>query len=286
MSDVSKELMKIYYKLARPDGYDWYTGKSINYRESIGKTVKVKDYDLEPELCSSSVLHACLDINECFVGAKIPCSVFRVQGVPVIGEDKKYGFKEFLVVEEVEPTDELFGWKYAEACNPVHPFKIASPKITKEHIALLKKWSSVGDSVRASIGASIGDSAWVFVGDSIGASIGDSVGDSVRASIGASVGDSAWVFVGDSIGASAWASIWASVRDSIWAYIGSLFPNIKKWKYLGHVEGEYPFQSAVDLWRQGLVPSFDGKTWRFHGGEKCNVLFEISSEKLEEETEQ
>jgi len=28
-----------YYKLARPDGWDFYTGKTINYREGIGKIV-------------------------------------------------------------------------------------------------------------------------------------------------------------------------------------------------------------------------------------------------------
>lgn len=28
-----------YYKLARPDGWDFHTGKKVNYRENIGKTV-------------------------------------------------------------------------------------------------------------------------------------------------------------------------------------------------------------------------------------------------------
>jgi hypothetical protein len=48
-------------------------------------------------------------------------------------------------------------------------------------------------------------------------------------------------------------------------YISSLFPNIKKWKYVEHKEGENPFQSAIDLWHKGLMPSFDGKIWRLHG---------------------
>jgi len=41
-----------------------------------------------------------------------------------------------------------------------------------------------------------------------------------------------------------------------------------------HKPGEYPFQPVVDLWGQGLVPSFDGKTWRLHGGKKAKVLWE------------
>ena len=109
----------------------------------------------------------------------------------------------------------------------VHPFKIVPPKkITKAHLSLLKNWASVWDSVWDSVRASVGDSVW------------DSVGDSVRASVGASVG----------------------------AYIGSLFPKIENWEYISHEPGTYPFESAVALWRMGLVPSFDSKVWRLHAG--------------------
>jgi len=80
--------------------------------------------------------------------------------------------------------------------------------------------------------------------------------------------------------------VWDSVGDSVGAYIGSLFPNIKKWKYVNNrkspfqkIKG-YPFQSAVKLWKQGLVPSFDGKNWRLHAGKKAKVVFEITKEKL------
>jgi len=77
------------------------------------------------------------------------------------------------------------------------------------------------------------------------------------------------------------ASVWDSIRGSIWAYIGSFF-KIKKWKYIDYkkepfnkIKG-YPFQSAVDLWKMGLVPSYDGKIWRLHGLKdgKVQVLWE------------
>ena len=71
-----------------------------------------------------------------------------------------------------------------------------------------------------------------------------------------SVWDSVWSSVGD--------SVWDSVGDSVWAYISSFF-NIEKWKYIDHKPGINPFQSAIDLWNSGLVPSYDGKTWRLHG---------------------
>lgn len=69
-----------------------------------------------------------------------------------------------------------------------------------------------------------------------------------------------------------WASLWDSLRDSVfnsvfdslWAYTSSLFPNIKKWKYIDREEGINPFQHAIDLWRCGFVPSFDGKIWHLH----------------------
>jgi hypothetical protein len=60
------------------------------------------------------------------------------------------------------------------------------------------------------------------------------------------------------------------------AYISSLFPNITKWKYIDHPENVNPFQSAIDLWRAGYVPSFDGKRWRLHTGKNAKVIYELS----------
>jgi hypothetical protein len=125
-----------------------------------------------------------------------------------------------------------------EALNPIHPFKVKCPtKITKKHIALVKGWASVRASVWASVRAS--------------------VGDSVRASVWASVWDSVW----DSVRDSAW--------DSVWAYYSSLFIGIKKWKYCKNIKVKgYPFQSAVKLWKMGLVPAYDGKKWQLYGSPK------------------
>jgi hypothetical protein len=130
----------------------------------------------------------------------------------------------------------------------VNPFSISPPKkITKHHLELLKEW----DSVRASVWDSVRASVW----------------DSVRASV--------W----DSVGESVWASVWASVGESVWdsvgAYSGSFFRLPRKsWKYTENIKTKgYPFQPCVDLWGMGLVPSFDGTTWRLHGGEDGKVLW-------------
>jgi hypothetical protein len=71
-----------------------------------------------------------------------------------------------------------------------------------------------------------------------------------------------------SVRASVRASVWASVGDSVWAYISTFFD----------IPYKYDFSSTVRLWERGLVPSFDGKTWRLHGGKNAKVLYAESKE--------
>ena len=65
-----------------------------------------------------------------------------------------------------------------------------------------------------------------------------------------------------------WASVWASV----WAYISSFFD----------IQYKHEYSSAITLWNMGIVPSYDGKTWRLHTGKDAHVIYEISQEKLQE----
>jgi len=137
----------------------------------------------------------------------------------------------------------------------VQPFKINPPEINDIHIELLRRWASVWASVRASV--------WASVRASFGDPVGDSVGDSVWASVVDSVWDSVRASVGDSVRASVVDSVWASVVDSVWAYTSS-YLLLNKWEYTDAKNGENPFQSCIDLWERGIVPSFDGKKWRLH----------------------
>jgi hypothetical protein len=140
----------------------------------------------------------------------------------------------------------------------VNPFELQPPSITDEHVRLLAAWNSVGASVRDSMGAS--------VRDSVGASVWNSVGDSVWNSMGVSVRDSVGASVWNSVGDSVWNSVGASVR----AYISSFFT----------IKYSHDPTSAVLLWDQGIVPSFDGTTWRLHGGRDAKVLYTISAKDL------
>ena len=205
------------YKLTRPDGFDFYSG-TINYRDAIGGMVKVIDYDPSQKGVCGRGLHASRDPNNCFQGAKIPCSAFRVKGIQKItGDETKSRYRALKIIEEIEGLDSLFGWNYTEAVCPIHPFKITPPKISDKEILLLKQWASVWDSV--------------------------------------------------------WDSVWASVWDSVWGYVSSFFL-LEAWKGVKHEKGENPFQSCIDLWEAGIVPSFDGKIWRLHAGKNAKIVWE------------
>jgi len=93
-----------------------------------------------------------------------------------------------------------------------------------------------------------------------------------------------WGSVGASVKDSVWASVGASVRDSVWGYVGYNFKiSRNKWKYTKNIKTkDYPFMPVVKLWKQGLVPSFDGEYWRLHSGKKGKVIFKISKMKLKE----
>ena len=155
-------------------------------------------------------------------------------------------------VEQV--TDEQIGWLKVWASVSASVWDSVRASVSAS------VWASVWDSVGASVSASVWASVWASVGASVSASVGDSVGDSVSASVSASVGDS----VGDSVWDSVWDSVGASVRDSVRAYFSSFFA----------IDYEHDFSSAVKLWEAGLVPSFDGRTWRLHSGERAAVVFE------------
>ena len=156
--------------------------------------------------------------------------------------------------KEIEPK---IGYKLSEALYPVNPLLLPKAIVNDEDIELLKQWYRVRKNVVISVWDSVGDSFWSRVRYSVWYSVRDSVGDNV------------WYSVIDS-----WDSVWDSVTDSVSAYIGSLFLNINKWKYKNHEQGKYPFQSAVNLWYRGLVPSFDGEIWRLHSGKKAEVVWE------------
>lgn len=129
--------------------------------------------------------------------------------------------------------------------NPINPFNIEPPEINEGILDTLRDWASVYNSTHSTVWDSIETPSRALIGDSIWDSIWGPSWDSAL--------DSALDLVDNSTS----ASFLSLINTSVFAYFGSLF-KIKKW------ENNYPYQSAVDLWKLGLVPSFDNKLWRLH----------------------
>ena len=148
-----------------------------------------------------------------------------------------------------------------------HPFSDRNRKrVTGNDIQRLREWVSLRDSMWDSLMCSVWESVRSSVRESLRETLREDVRDSVRNPLRESLSESAGKYVG------------GSVRDSVHAYISSFFI-LEEWKHVEHEKGINPFQPGIELWESGLVPSFDGKTWRLHGG-SGNVVFEISKEEL------
>jgi hypothetical protein len=135
-----------------------------------------------------------------------------------------------------------------------------------------------GDSVRASVRASVGDSVRASVGDSVRASIWDSVGDSVRASVRDSVRDS----VGDSVWDSVWASIWDSVRASVGASVGDSV-GASVGDSVGYTSLCIDADDApwMEYWNKiGIYKDEDGKLKKYLGFLKAGAFYVFFFEKV------
>jgi len=243
------------YKVLNKDLTSPYQG----FQFELGKKYVCDDFDTSDYECSDGFY--AVDFNGLVYALNKDGKKHPVFEVEVGGRSKEFNqfkrrYEEITIVRELSDDEikegllaceEKEGYRVYEACYPVHPFEV-NPMPLEDAKKLLQEWKKVW--------ALIMDSVW----DSVWNSVRDSIWNSVSASVWDSVGASVWDSVWDSVS----ASVWDSVMDSIWAYISSLFPNIKKWKYVNHEDGVNPFQSCIDLWKGGYVPSFDGKTWRLH----------------------
>ena len=130
----------------------------------------------------------------------------------------------------------------------VKPFELPKvEQVTDEQIGWLKEWASVRASVRVSV--------WNSVRASVRASVGNSVGNSVW--------DSVWDSVWNSVEASFGYSVWNSVEALVGAYVSSFLD----------IPYQHDFTPAVKLWDDGLVPSFNDKTWRLHSGKNADIVY-------------
>lgn len=249
-----------------------------NFKYEIGKEYVCEDFDEDKEKpCSNGFYATDIEGLPYSWNVNYRCFEVEVSGKQVIFDQYKQRFEKQTIIREVfkdelielaKAEEKRLGYILSEILFPVNPFLIKTKDVTTKEIELLKQWVSVRASVGTSVRASVKDS----IGTSVMTSVWDSVGTSVGTSVSALVKDSVWASVGTSVGALVGDSVWASFR----AYISSLFPNIKKWKYIEHKKGKNPFQPCIDLWRTGFVPSFDGKTWKLHSGEEAKIVYQLT----------
>jgi hypothetical protein len=289
MTETEGDEMKLYKVLKHIDGKLFSPFQSYEYEP--GEEYVCADFDpsLEKD-CShgyyatdiDGIIYSFYDLPEyevweCEVGGRrVEIDQFkrRYERIKLV---RQVPLEEVRALAEAE--EENVGYKLSEALFPVNPFKIKAGPVTDEEVGLLKKW----DSVRSSVRHSIWDSIWSILRDSAWSSlrgnIEDSVWNSIWSSLRDSVKDSVWSSLRDIVKDSVRDGYtWDSIEDSVWdsaeAYISSLYPGIKTWKHIDHPKGENPFQPCIDLWHRGFVPSFDGKIWRLHAGEKAEIVWE------------
>ena len=150
-----------FFKITNPDGTAFHDNRT---KYAVGKTIK-KEPCKNPKLCSRDVIHASRTIMDALKYAKIPMAIHKVSGEPVVEDETKCGFFTLKVVETLPESeyDNLLGFRYHEACNPVNPMKIVN-EITDTDKENLKKWDSVRDSVWDSVRDSVWDSVYAYIG--------------------------------------------------------------------------------------------------------------------------
>ena len=108
--------MKNYYKLTTHDGWDLYTGGTINYRRAHerGEAVRLES-TAAAKLCTAAVLHAGHTPRATFSGLARErtglehLALWEVTGVPLVDDGRKAGFRELRVLRELGLIEAVYG---------------------------------------------------------------------------------------------------------------------------------------------------------------------------------
>ena len=108
--------MKNYYKLTTHDGWDLYTGGTINYRRAHerGEAVRLES-TAAAKLCTATVLHAGHTPRATFSGLARErtglehLALWEVTGVPLVDDGRKAGFRELRVLRELGLIEAVYG---------------------------------------------------------------------------------------------------------------------------------------------------------------------------------
>ena len=147
----------------------------------------------------------------------------------------------------------------------VNHFKIDIPLDLNKVLGLLKEWNSVVNSTCYGVRHIVCDS------------VVENICYNGRFTLCDIVVGRVW----NSVKYSVWNSIYYSAEDVVYAYVSSFF-NIPKYKYIEHKEGVNPFQSGIDLWEMGIIPTYDGETWILYKAKNAEIIWQGKVEDMKE----
>src|SRR3990167_6699408 len=164
--------MTSYYKLTTHDGWDLFTGSTVNYRAACGAGVPLhcptEPSSSGPALCQPGVLHASLTPRATFSGLDRErqgldrLALWEVVGDPVVDDGRTVGFRALLVVRELPLIATVWGAGYHERIAWVHDELIPAVReipwlrppeapvyehlevLATEHLLALSEWGDTG----------------------------------------------------------------------------------------------------------------------------------------------
>ena len=236
--------------------------------ELFNKPLKFRFNDSERE-CAEGFYATGVDGLVYNLNRTAECRVYEVEvgGRFRIFDDYHQRFSEATFIRRLT-DDEVIGliknqsdkidyWNCFEACFPQDPREIESTFDKKKVLGLLKEWASIWEFVKDPEREPIGGSPWGAIREAVWNPVKSLVRESICAS-------------GAALAPWQYGVIDRATENMITAYISFLKPN----------ENTF-LKSGYALWRMGIIPSFDGNTWRLHKGKKMDVIYAIPSTALQ-----
>ena len=274
-----------YFKMTRLDGWDVYTGNSVNYRDNIGQIVYPREEWTSEKWGTEGLLYA-LDAGNAFNALlyfrhQWPFSLFRVKGIPVIESDEYNrdvpGFLKLDIIKEINVLNCFLVPK--ERLGGIDAFEIKT--LTKINDGIMDEYNRFQKTREGII-------------PSIWNSVPDLHDQSLLARIIFPYLVRFYGGLGERILDQAFPNVWAkshssnfpynerdpfmraSMLELAYAHYGWIVSNtIDEWAFIEDDNKGYPFQPVIDLLLAGVVPSFDGNYWRINAfdGQRIKTLW-------------
>jgi hypothetical protein len=186
-----------YFKATRLDGTDFHTGRVLY---AAGKRVRPLSFEGEREFCGPGTLHASDAPAETLLGGSWPCRLFEVTGTPFTSEGHKHGFKQLMVVRELDSHLAL-GPNGREVAALIDRAGRLTPA---EAEALAAARDAAWDAARNAAWAAAWDAAWAAARHAAWVAARSVASDAARYAARDAARDAAWEAAWDAACDAAW----------------------------------------------------------------------------------